>query len=262
MDAGIQPTTMSQGQRPVQRGPKSISQRLPNTTAHPGQSQRSWFFVLKGHEVDRWKSFTGAEEMKLNSSWRLFVFPMTYSGLKCQQKCQWSNSRLWVNYWVPEFKNSSDALDLKWFKRIEQKGERRGNQTPSGILCESTKRLDWNLQSIYKEAVKSFIRLKGVGRETQEVRQERHCCSSRGRGKQHCNVGQNDHFLQSGGHSPLPSLVHGQIWVRVPPPPLTSSVKCHFHSRNLSVLPCKLEINSTHRVLWRSKWNNKCESPL
>ena len=180
LDAGIQPTTVSQGKRPVQRGPTSISQYVPNTTAHPGQSQGSWFFVLKDHEADRWKSFTGAEEMKLNSSWRLFVFPMTYGGLKCQHKCQWSNSHLWVNYWVPAFKNSSDALDLKWFKRIEQKGKRRGNQTPSGILFESTKRLDWNLQSIYKEAVKSFIRLKGVGRETPEVRQERHCCSSWG----------------------------------------------------------------------------------
>lgn len=176
-DAGIQSTTMSQGQGPVQNGPTSISQNFPNATAHPGQRQGDWLFVLKDHEADRWKSFTGAEEIELNLSWRLFVFPVTSGGLKWQHKWQLSNSHLWVNYWVPAFKNSSDALDLKWFKRIEQKGKRRGNQTPWGNLFESTKRLDWNLQSIYKEAVKSFIHLKGAGRETQEVRQERLSCS-------------------------------------------------------------------------------------
>lgn len=41
---------------------------------------------------------------------------------------------------VPAFNGGSDALDLIWFKHIEQKGKRRGNQTPLGILFESTKK--------------------------------------------------------------------------------------------------------------------------
>lgn len=128
--------------------------------------------------------------MKLNSTWRLFVFPVTHGGLKWQHQCQWSNSHLWVNYWVPAFNGGSDALDLIWFKHIEQKGKRRGNQTPLGILFESTKRLDWNLQRIYKEAVKSFIHLKGVWRETQEVRQEKLSCIRERRGAVRGNVSQ------------------------------------------------------------------------
>ena len=139
--------------------------------------------------------------MKLNSTWRLFVFPVTLGGLKWQHKCQRSNSHLWVNYWVPVFNAGSDALDLIWFKRIEQKGKRRGNQTPLGILFESTKRLDWNLQSIYKEAVKPFIHLKGVGRETQEVRQEKLSCIMERRGAVRGNVG------QKGALSPVRSVL-------------------------------------------------------
>ena len=100
----------------------------------------------------------------LSSLWPMVVSSDSTSANGPTHTCEF-------NYWVPAFNAGSGALDLIWFKRIEQKGKRRGNQTPLGILFESTKRLDWNLQSIYKEAVKSFIRLKGVGRETQEVRQ-------------------------------------------------------------------------------------------
>lgn len=175
LESNQQPYPRAKGQPKVPQHPSlSTSQTLQ---PHPGQIQGDWFFLLKDHEADRWKSFTGAEQMKLNLSWRWSVFPMTSGGLKWQR----SNSHLWVNCWVPTFKNSSDAFDLKWFKRIEQTGKRRGNQIPSEILFESTKRLDWNLQSIYKEAVKSFIHLKGVGRETQEVRQERPSCCGEGR---------------------------------------------------------------------------------
>lgn len=170
--AGIQSTTTSQGKEPIQRGPASISQHLPNTAAHPGPVAAGWLFAPNECEADGWKSFTRAEEMKPNPSCRLFVFPVTCSGLERQPEWQCSSSHLWVNDWRPAFKNRSDVLGLKWFKRIERRGEGRGNQAPSGILSESTKRLDWNLQRIYKEAVKSFIHLKGAGKETQEVRRE------------------------------------------------------------------------------------------
>lgn len=195
---------MSQGKGPVQSGPTSISQYLPNATAHPHQSQGAWFSLfptdvrLTGEKVAR-----GSEEMKLNSSWRWFVFAMTCSGLKWPPEWQCSDSRRRVNYCELAFKNCSDVLGLKWFKHIEQKGKRRGNQAPLGILFESTKRLAWNLQSIYKEAVKSFIHLKGVGKRQEVGRRDQAAAWRNGEQKrQLCDVGKKA-FPKTGRKLPL-----------------------------------------------------------
>ena len=171
--AGIQLTTTSQGKEPIQRGPASHLSAPPRHGSPPRSDPRR--LVLCSQQLWGWqvKKFHRGRGNEIESKLQVICLPCDPQQSRVIAQVTMLSSHLWVNYWLPAFKNRSDVLGLKRLKRIEQRGKGRGNQAPLGILFESTKRLDWNLQSIYKEAVKSFIHLNGAGKETQEVRQER-----------------------------------------------------------------------------------------
>lgn len=150
-----------------------MAQHFPTTRAHQGQRQGAGSLLPTSKRLTGGKVSLGLRKLNwtqvggyLSSLWPAVVSRGSTPSNKAQ------NSLPRVNYWAQAFGNSSNVLGLNRLRRIEQKRKRRGNQAPLGMLFEATERQGWSLRRICKEAVRSFVPLKGTGREMQGGGQE------------------------------------------------------------------------------------------
>lgn len=161
------------------------------------------------------------------------------------------NCLLWVNYQARAFGNRSDVLGLSWLKCIEQRRIRRGNQAPLGTLFEATERQGWSLQSICKEAARSFVHLKEAAVRCRKGGQRHPAASLSAREGDGLWCIERWAFPAIGQTLMIAITgVLGKCLVKSPTPYLsTSNRKCHFHSMNLCPYTCKMLMNSTCLVL-------------